>query len=775
MRNGKLKSRIGDIMNTEHKANREKTTLEVSRRDALKLGGTVLAAALLPRSLLAAAYGETNSPATRPQPVGKALYLDPSQPIEMRTQDLISHLTLEEKAIALDHVGPDVKRLGIRADQHNQCLHGVQWSRPTTMFPVSIAMAATWNPDLIHEVATAISDEARAVYNLWNQQPDANVERKGLIYRAPVINMARNPYWGRINECFGEDPYLTGRIGVAYVQGLQGNDPKYLKIIATLKHYTAYNVEKRRGSVSAKVNDRMLYEYYLPHFRDCIVEGRAQSIMASYNAINGVPNVVNHKLLTEILKNQWKFEGFAVSDMGGIGSMLNGFGNGKMSGKTAVADALKAGCDFDDDDYWKQIPAVVRDGLVSEARVNDALYRLLHNRIRLGEFDPPELVPFSKISPDVICSSEHRALALETARESMVLLKNKSDFLPLDKNKLKRIAVIGPHAAMFTTGGYSGRADHPVNPLQGIKNRALPETEILYARGCEIGAKPQPRRNNTNDLPAMATDETALIKEAAATAQKADVAIVYVGTTEGIETEGRDRTSLSLPGRQEDLIKAIYAANPKTVVVLLNAGPLTIPWVKQHVPAIIGAWWNGAEGGNAIADVIFGNCNPAGRLPYTVYASESQVPPQDEYDITNGFTYMYVKGDPLFAFGHGLSYTIFRYDELSLSDRRISPNGQITASFKISNIGKREGDEVVQLYVRELHPAVKRPAKELRGFQRIHLKPGETWEVAITVPAAKLAYYDEKLCEFRVNPGTFQIMVGAASDDIRAKSNFEVI
>jgi beta-glucosidase len=762
-------------MNTDKK-DRQNTDGTASRRDALKLGGILLAGAVFPQSLLAADIsGETTPPqAAGAQAVGRPLYLDPSQPIEKRTRDLISHLTLEEKAISLDHVGPDVKRLGIRADQHNQCLHGVQWSRPTTMFPVSIAMAATWNPDLIHEVATAISDEARAVYNLWNQQPDANVERKGLIYRAPVINMARNPYWGRTNECFGEDPFLTGRIGVAYVQGLQGNDPKYLKIAATLKHYAVYNIEKNRGSNSAKVSDRMLYEYYLPHFRDCIVEARAQSIMASYNAINGVPNVINRRLLTEILREQWNFEGFVVSDMGGVGSMLNGFGNGKMTGKTAVADALNAGCDFDDDDYWKQIPAAVRDGLVSEARVNDALYRLFHNRIRLGEFDPPDLVPFNKISPDVICCPEHRALALRTARESMVLLKNKGDILPLDKNKSKRIAVIGPHADMFTTGGYSGRADHPVNPLQGIKNRAMPETEILYAKGCEIGAKPQPRRDNNNQ-PAMATDETTMIKEAAETASKTDVAIIYAGTTEGIETEGRDRTSLSLPGRQEELIEAVYKANPKTVVVLLNAGPLMIPWVKQHVPAIIQAWWNGVEGGNAIADVIFGDYNPAGRLPYTVYASESQVPPQDEYDITRGFTYMYVKGEALFAFGHGLGYTTFRYGELSLSSRQISSDGQITASFKVSNIGEREGDEVVQLYVRELNPLVKRPTKELRGFQRIHLKPGETREVAITVPAAKLAYYDEKARGFRVNPGTFQIMVGAASNDIRAKATLKVV
>ena len=704
----------------------------------------------------------------------KPLYLDPTQSVEKRTGDLISRLTLEEKATLLNHNGPDVERLGIRSDKWNQCLHGVCWDRPTTMFPVSIAMAATWDPMRINEVATAISDEARGVYNLWHQQPDIKAQHKGLIYRAPVINISRNPYWGRINECFGEDPFLTGRIGVAYVQGLQGNDPKYLKLVSTLKHYAVNNVEKDRQKLSARVSERMLYEYWLPHFRDCIVEGHAQSVMASYNAINGVPSNINPLLLTDILKRQWGFEGFVVSDLGGVNSMVNGHMQGKMSYEEAVAQSLKAGCDFSDNEYMKYIPAAVRQGLLPEARLNDALYRVLHDRIRLGEFDPPDLVPFSRISPSVIGSAEHRKLALETARESMVLLKNERNFLPLDKNKLKRIAVIGPHAAMFTPGGYSGKADQPVNPLQGLKNRAASGTEILYAKGCDILPDP---RNQTNVTAAAKAriEETDSIKAAAETARKADVAILFVGTTERIESEGRDRTSLSLPGRQEELIEAVYAANPKTALVLLNAGPLTLPWAKSHLRAIVEAWWNGEEGGNAIADVIFGNYNPGGRLPLTVYASESQVPSQDEYDITKGFTYMYLRGEPLFAFGHGLSYTTFRYGGLGLSSRSIAPDGQITADIKVANTGKREGDEVVQLYVHEVNPVVKRPVKELRGFRRIHLKPGETQKVTITVPAEKLAFYDENRHGFRVNPGTFQIMIGASSEDIRARARFEVV
>jgi beta-glucosidase len=705
---------------------------------------------------------------------GKPVYLDPRQPVEKRAQDLIARLTLEEKAILLNHDGPDVERLGIRSDKWNQCLHGVCWDRPTTMFPVPIAMAATWNPARLHEVATAISDEARAVYNLWHQQPDITAQHKGLIYRAPVINISRNPYWGRIDECYGEDPFLTGRLGVAYVQGLQGDDPKYLKLVSTLKHYAVNNVEKDRQKLSAKVSERMLYEYWLPHFRDCVVEGGAQSVMASYNAINGVPSNINPLMLTEILKRQWGFEGFVVSDLGGVNTMVKGHLKGQMSFEEAVAQSLKAGCDFSDDEYMKYIPAAVRQGLLPEARLNDALFRVLRDRIRLGEFDPPELVPYSRISPSVICSAEHRALALETAREAMVLLKNQDHFLPLDRAKLKRIAVVGAHAAMFTPGAYSGKADRPVNPLEGLKNRAGTSIEIIYDKGCNIAPRSNRRNNETNSAQESASDETSSIKAAAEAARQAEVAIVFAGTTEAIETEGRDRTNMALPGRQEQLIEAVVAANPKTVVVLMNAGPLTIPWVKEHVPAILEAWWNGVEGGDAIADVLFGDYNPGGRLPLTVYASESQVPPQDEYDVTKGFTYMYIQGPPLFAFGHGLSYTEFTYGKLELPDRRITPEGKVTATIAISNAGQRAGDEVVQLYIHELKPFVKRPAEELRGFQRIHLAPGETRQVTFTVSGEKLAFYDESAHGFRVHPGPFQILVGAASDDIRAKADLEV-
>ena len=700
------------------------------------------------------------------------IFRDPAEPLERRVQDLISRLTLEEKATLLNHRGPEVERFGIKSDKWNQCLHGVWWNRPTTMFPVSIAMAATWDTKLVHEVATVISDEARAIYNGWHQDPDFEGEKKGLIYRAPVINISRNPYWGRINECYGEDPFLTGRIGVAYVKGLQGDHPKYLKLVSTLKHYAVNNVEQDRKKLSVTVGERMLHEYWLPHFRDCIVEGRAQSVMASYNAVNGVPNNINRHLLTDILKDQWGFRGFVVSDLGGVRTMVKGHAGGQMTYEDAVAQSLHAGCDFSGKEFMEYIPAAVKKGLLSEARLNDAVYRVIRNRFRLGEFDPPQMVPYSKISPSVICSPEHRRLSLDTARKSIVLLSNKDHLLPLDRNGLKTIAVIGPHADLFTAGGYSGKVIDPVTPLQGIRNRVASGTEILYAKGCEITDRGTTSASRESDSSRSTDRSGRSLAEAAGTARRADVAIVYVGTTLKVEAESRDRTTLALPGRQEELIEVVLAANPRTVVVQLNAGPLAIPWVKKNVPAMIEAWWAGEEGGNAIADVIFGEVNPGGRLPYTVYESDGQVPPQDEYDISKGFTYMYLTGEPLFAFGHGLSYTEFRYGKLRLSADRIAAGGTVTVSVDVENVGHRAGDEVVQLYVRDVECRVTRPTKELRGFERIGLEPGEKQTVTFAIPARKLSFYDEKTHGFVVEPGTFDVLVGSSSADIRLTGQF---
>ena len=692
-----------------------------------------------------------------------ALYLDPAQPVDRRVDDLISRLTLEEKAILLNHRGPTVERFNIRSDQWNQCLNGVQWDRPTTLFPICLAMSATWDTNLVHEMASVLSDEARAIYNGWHLATNAPGQHKGLIYRAPVINIERNPYWGRNHEAWGEDPFLTGRMAVNYVEGLQGDDPRYLKIAATLKHYAVNNVETDRQKLNANVSERMLHEYWLPHWREAVVEGKACSLMASYNAINGVHNNMNHWLLTEVLKDDWHHDGFVVSDLGGVKSMM---ADTKMTAEDAVAQSMMAGCDFSDKEFQDNIPAAVRDGKLSEARLDDALTRVLRVRFRLGEFDPFDSVPYSKIPLGVIDSAEHRAVALKVAQESIVLLQNRQRLLPLDKSKIKRLAVIGPLADCIVLNNYNGKPGRTVTALQGLKDYLGAETELVYAVGGVV-SPPGPK-----DKP---FDQAAELMQAVAVARSADVALVYVGTDQRIEQEGRDRKLLGLSGNQEALVEAVFAANPRTIVVEMSAGSLNVPWIKQHISAILQAWWPGEEGGHAIADVLFGDVNPAGRLPHTVYSSEAQVPPQDEYDITKGFTYMYLNGEPLFSFGHGLSYTTFKYRNLKLSADTIKTDGQLKISVDVKNTGKRAGDEVVQLYVHQVKSSVKRPVKELRGFQRISLQPGETKTVSLPLAAGELAFWDEKIHGFVVVPGLVDVMVGASSSDIRMRARLEVV
>ena len=701
------------------------------------------------------------------------VYLDPAQPVERRVADLVSKLTLEEKASLLGTTAPAIERLHVPVmNGWNQSLHGIVWTKPTTMFPVPIGMAATWDPALIHDVAVVIADEGRAVYNLWptvqgKTEPGnqgqlvtvtASGERlrhNGLVYRSPVINISRDPRWGRIDEAFGEDPYLTSRMTVAYVKGTQGDDAKYLKLATTLKHFAVNNQENGRRSLSAQVDERMLHEYFLPHFRAGIVEGKSASIMSTYNALNGVPNAMNKLLVTDILRTAWGFDGFVVPDSGAVRQIMTEH-KAVATIEEAAAKSILAGHDLDNVDFPGAVPKAVARGLLSEEDVDRSVKRVLKVRFRLGEFDPPSMVPYTRISPSIIDSTEHRQLALRTARESIVLLTNHNNFLPLDRTRIKTIAVIGPHANFAMMGiGYTGLASKFVVPLEGIKNKVAPGTEVLYAQGSGI-----------LDAPNYA--------EAQVIAKKADVAIVYVGLNGQIEREGLDRTYIGLPPVQEELVKKVFEANPKTVVVLLNGGPVGVKWAAENAPAVLDMFYAGEEGGSAVADVLFGGYNPGGRLPYTVYESADQLSPMTEYDITKGMTYMYFTGKPVYTFGHGLSYTTFQYSNLNVSPKRISGSGQVTVRVDVRNAGKRAGDEVVQLYVHDVQASVKRPAKELRGFERISLKPGEKKTVTFTLPAEKLAFYDVRKKAFAVEPGAFEAMAAASSDDIREKRPFEV-
>jgi len=717
------------------------------------------------------------------------LYLDPDGPIEDRLDDLIDRMTLEEKAMALNHKGPTLERFGLRSDAWNQALNGVRWPseyawsgqydrsdglRPT-IFPVPIAMGASWDPDLLYEVMTAVGDEARAIYHGWKNDPDFEGVKQGLIYRDPVINISRNPYWGRIYEVFSEDSYLTGRMAVAYVKALHGDHSHYLKLATTLKHYAVNNVETGRFQLNAQVGERWLHEYWLPHFRDAVVEGKANSLMASYNAINDVPNNMNRWLLTDLLKNEWKHEGFVVSDLGGVKTMVEGHGKSKLTYLDAVAQSIMAGCDFSGTEYMNYIPPAVQQGLISEERLNDALRRVLRVRMRLGEFDPMDRIPWNHLRPyNTIGTQQHRELSLKAAQKSIVLLQNKDGLLPLDPMEAKSMAVIGPLADRFVYSQYtSAPGEDASTPLKGLQER-FPQANITYVYGASLESPVEKAHGITNLTDPDALDTAAELKKAVEAAGKADLTLLFVGNGFGNEHEHQDRTTLYLPGTQLELVKAVLAVNPRTAIIYITAGPISEPWIKEKAPAVLQAWWPGDMGGLAIADVLFGKVNPGARLPYTVYASDEQVPSVDEYNISTGFTYMYLKGEPLYPFGHGLSYTSFEYSDLTLSEQEVEPEATVNVNLKVQNTGKLAGDEVVQVYAGFPDADIVRPTKQLAGFKRITLEPGESAEINIPVQISRLAYWDERAHGFVVAEGEHTFHVGASSADLRLHKRFVV-
>ncbi len=705
------------------------------------------------------------------------LFLDRTRTPVERTTDFVSRLALEQKADLLDHKGPPVEVAGftLHSDQWNQCLNGVQWNRPTTLFPTCIALGATWDPAFMQAVATVLSDEARAVYNHWHRDPATKAERKGLIYRAPVINISRNPYWGRIHEVFSEDPFLTSRMAVAYVKGLQGDDPRQLKIAATLKHFAVNNVEQDRHKLDAQVSERMLREYWLPHFRDAVVEGGASSLMASYNAINGTPNNINRWLLTDLLKGEWQHTGFVVSDLGGVKTMVEGHAGNRLGYVDAVAQSLMAGCDFSDKEFRLYIPEAVRSGKLTMQRLDDAVRRVVLVRMKLGEFDPHAAGPWSSLAPEIINGPAHRAVALQAVHRSIVLLENRG-LLPLAAGRVGSIAVIGPHADRITKNSYNGWSAKEVTILAGLRARSGPGVRVEHALGAIVTDQRHPWYKESPP-PLGPIDDEAALAEAVALAKSCEVAVVCVGTNAAVEHEDVDRTRLGLPGAQQRLVEAVVAANPRTVVVLMSAGPLAVPWIQQHAAAVLQAWWPGCEGGHGVADVLYGTVNPAGRLPYTVYASDQQVPSRDQYDVAKGFTYLYLKEAPLWAFGHGRSYTTFAYQGGTLSAPTAKDGEVLTATVRLGNTGPRDGDEVVQVYVTEppgRDAQTVKPLRRLIGFQRVRVAAGASTEVVIPIEIARLRCWDERAHAFRAEPGTYAVAIGGSSDALPVSASFVI-
>ena len=696
-------------------------------------------------------------------------YQNPDLPFARRVADLVSRLTLEEKVSQMQDVAPAIERLGIPAyNWWNEALHGVARSGLATSFPQAIGLAATWDDSLIFRMATVISDEARAKHHEYVRQ-GSRARYQGLTFWSPNINLFRDPRWGRGQETYGEDPFLTGRIAVQFIRGMQGDDPKYLKTVSTVKHFAVHSgPEPERHTFDAVISERDLRESYLPHFAAGIREGHAYSLMCAYNRVLGSPACGSDLLVKDILRGEWSFPGYVVSDCGAINDIYERH-KVAPTAAAAAARAVKAGTDLECGGVYANLVDAVKQGLITEQAIDTAVKRLFLARFRLGMFDPPERVRWAQIPFNVLDQPAHRVLARQVARESIVLLKNAGNVLPLRKD-LGTIAVIGPNCDVrrMLLGNYEGAPADSITPLRGMREAVSRGTHVLYARGSDW----------------VALDDSG-VHEAMQVAQQADAVVLCLGLTAGLEGEempvqvegfrGGDRTSIDLPAAQERLLERIVALGKPTVLVLMSGSAVAVNWAQEHVPAIVEAWYGGQAAGSALADVLFGDYDPAGRLPVTFYKSVDDLPPFDDYRMAGGGrTYRFFKGAPLYPFGYGLSYTTFAYRNLRASAERLGSRDTLIVSVDVTNTGRRPGDEVAQLYVRHLGSRVERPNEDLRGFRRVTLKPGETRTIEFSLPASSLAYWNPDAHRWVVEEEPVELAVGASSTDIRLRRRIQV-
>ncbi|MDR0567104.1 MAG: glycoside hydrolase family 3 C-terminal domain-containing protein [Prevotellaceae bacterium] len=838
------------------------------------------------------------------QPEPQPDYLNTKLSFEQRADDLVARMTLEQKALQLCYDAPGIDSLHLPAHNWwNECLHGVARTGIATVFPQAIGMGAMWDDEEMFRIATAISDEARAKHHAYAAQGKRNIYQ-GLSFWTPNINIFRDPRWGRGMETYGEDPYLTGELAVDFIKGLQGDDPRYYKVIATAKHFAVHSgPEPVRHAFDVYPSGYDLLDTYAPHFEKTVREGGVYSVMCAYQRLMGVP-CCGSAFLENLLRNDWGFEGYIVSDCWAVNDFFNPKAHHIVETKAeAAAMAVKAGTDLNCGNSYPALVEAVEKGLITEAEIDVSVKRMMVARMKLGQLDPDKMVKYAKIPYSVVDSKEHQALALEAARKSMVLLKNEGSLLPLSK-EVKKVAVIGPNAndTEVLLGNYNGFPSNPKTPLKGIREK-LPHAEVRYAQGCPLAAQlpslqpvpaealftdaekktpglhaeyfdndrfegaPKHVRVDPNvcfewfttppfeDLPydsfsvrwtgvlvppvsgsyaiggeafrgfklyleeelllqqrsdhhpskvyevrtleagkpyrirmeySQKDTEYALARllwekpqpdlrqEAVALAKQSDVVILCMGLSPLLEGEemkvkvegflGGDRLDIKLPAVQTELMREIYALGKPTVLVLLNGSALAFGWEAEHIPAILEAWYPGQAGGAAIADVLFGDYNPAGRLPLTFYASVAQLPPFDSYDMT-GRTYRYFDGKPLYEFGYGLSYTKFEYKNLN-APKTVKVGENIALSVEVTNTGKHDGDEVVQLYV--AHEDAKRrvPIRALQGFKRIHIKAGETKTADFILTPQQLAQIDVN--RWVTEPGKVRLSVGGKQPDREA-------
>jgi len=833
---------------------------------------------------------------------------------EERTSDLVSQLTLQEKVQLMRYDSPAIVRFGIHSyNWWNECLHGVARSGLATVFPEAIGLAAMWDNDQMYSIATAISDEARAKFNDYQRQGKYGIY-KGLTCWTPNINIFRDPRWGRGMETYGEDPYLTAEMAIPFIKGLQGNDPRYLKLVATAKHFAVHSgPESTRHSADVWPSDYDLAETYLPHFKRTVIEAGVYSVMCAYQRLKGAPCCGN-KFLENILRNQWDFHGYIVSDCGAIQDFYDKNGHHVVgTAEEAAAMAVKAGTDLNCGSvYAKSLLNAVKQGLITENEINVSVKRLILARMKLGEFDPSVMVKYAQIPLSVVDCIEHRSLALEAARKSIVLLENKNNILPFSK-KVKRIAVIGPNAdnREILLGNYNGYPSREITPLKGIIEK-LPNAEVKYAQGCrlaeelpclkaissqyfytdkslkkngltgeyftenkykgkvkhrqvdktinfvwwtkapfddmksdsfsvswkgvlvppvtgkyaiggeafngfdifidgklvvhgrpsdhdprkeyqffdlEAGKKymvqfDYPQNNSEYSTARMVWDipNPKLKDEAIALAEKSDLVVLCMGLSPMLEGEemkvkvsgfaGGDRLDIQLPASQTELIRDIQQLGKPTVLVLLNGSALAFNWEAQNTPAILEAWYPGQAGGTAIADVIFGDYNPSGRLPLTFYQNVNQIPAFDEYDM-KGKTYRYFDGKPLYEFGYGLSYSNFEYSIKNIP-AEVKTGEDIQVAVDVKNTGQIAGDEIVQLYVSLPDSKLKKPIRSLQGFKRVHLLEGEIKTVSFTLQPKQFAARNNENAAL-VEPGEVLLSIGGKQPDGKSLSDKKVV
>jgi len=689
-------------------------------------------------------------------------FQNPALPTEERITNLLSLMTLDEKVSCLS-TNPTIARLDVKGTGHVEGLHGLamglegNWGRktpvPTTIFPQSIGMAETWDPELLQQAGAIEAFETRYMFQ------SEKYRKGGLVVRAPNADIGRDPRWGRTEECYGEDAFFNGTLVVSYIKGLQGNDPKYWTTAALMKHFLANSNENSRDSSSSDFDERLLREYYSLPFRMGVELGGSRAYMASYNRVNGIPQTVS-PMLKDITVNQWGQNGIICTDGGAYRLLVNAHHYYPTLAEAAAA-CIKAGINQFLDTYKPGTMEALQKKLITEADIDANLRGVFRVMIKLGQLDPPEIVPFSKIGagPEPWLSQKNRDFVRLITQKSIVLLKNQDNLLPLDKTKLKSIAVVGPRSAEVLQDWYSGVPPYSVSILEGIKNKVGPNTIVSHT---------------TNDNLALSMAKTA------------ETVVVCVGNNptgnlgwkkvDG-PTEGReavDRQSISLDSAQEALVKNLYKINPHIILVVVSNFPYAIKWEQQNIPAIIHLTHCSQEQGNALADALFGEVNPGGKLVQTWPDTLAQLPPMMDYNIRHGRTYMYMKDMPLYPFGFGLSYTTFQYSNLKTSTDKLDKNGEITVSIDIKNTGTRAGDEVVQLYVKHLKSKVERPIKELKGFKRVTLNPGEVQTVSIKLPASSLAYWDVAKKSFIVEKEPVKLMVGSSSADVRVEKGIEI-